>query len=121
MITLENKVVLVRFNTDYPENSSKRWRVLVGEIFQAEETKLETFNETEGYLVDHVKSICEMTTWSGVVKNGWLKHHLLLMGEHFDIRVDDQGQLMAIVGTIKQEEAKEEPTPVNPELELDAE
>jgi hypothetical protein len=116
MITLGNKVVMVRFNTDYPENSPKKWRVLVGEIFQEEETKLESFVETEGYLVDHVKSICEMTTWSGVVQNGWLKHHLLLMGEHFDIRVDDQGQLMAIVGTIKQE-----PTPVNPELELDAE
>jgi hypothetical protein len=43
------------------------------------------------------------------------------MGEHFDVREDEQGQLMAIVGTIKQEEAKEEPTPVNPELELDAE
>jgi hypothetical protein len=57
-----------------------------------------------------------MTSWSGIVQTGWLKHHLLLMGEHFDVREDEQGQLMAIVGTIKQE-----PTPVNPELELDAE
>jgi hypothetical protein len=90
---------------------------LVGEVFQAEENKLETFVESEGYLVDHVKAICEVTTWSGIVQTGWLKHHLLLMGEHFDVRVDDEGQLMAIVGTIKVEER----TPVNPELELDAE
>jgi hypothetical protein len=89
---------------------------LVGEVIFDEELKVERLLEGEAYLVDHVKSICEMTTWSGVVKNGWLKHHLLLMGEHFDVREDEQGQLMAIVGTIKQE-----PTPVNPELELDAE
>jgi len=116
MITLGNKVVMVRFNTDYPENSPQKWRVLVGEIYESEETKWEKFVDTELYLVDKVHAICEMTTWSGVVKNGWVKHHLLLMGEHFDIRVDDEGQLMAIVGTIKQE-----PTPVNHELELDAE
>ena len=117
MITLGNKGVMVRFNTDYPENSPKKWRVLVGEILEAEENKLETFIETESYLVDEVHAICEMTTWSGIVATGWLKHHLLLMGEHFDVRVNDQGQLMAIIGTIKVEER----TPVNPELELDAE
>jgi hypothetical protein len=125
MITLGNKVVMVRFNTDYPENSPKKWRVLVGEVIFDEELKVERLLEGEAYLVDHVKSICEMTTWSGIVPSGAFKHHLLLMGEHFDVREDEQGQLMAIVGTIKQEEAKEEPTqeptPVNPELELDAE
>jgi hypothetical protein len=107
---------MVRFNTDYPENSPKKWRVLVGEVIFDEELKFERLLEGEAYLVDHVKSICEMTTWSGIVPSGAFKHHLLLMGEHFDVREDEQGQLMAIVGTIKQE-----PTPVNPELELDAE
>jgi hypothetical protein len=116
MITLGNKVVMVRFNTDYPENSPKKWRVMVGELLESQETKWEKFVETESYLVDEVHGICQMTSWSGIVQTGWLKHHLLLMGEHFDVREDEQGQLMAIVGTIKQE-----PTPVNPELELDAE
>ena len=128
MITLGNKVVMVRFNTDYPENSPKKWRVLVGEVIFDEELKIERLLEGEAYLVDHVKSICEMTTWSGIVPSGAFKHHLLLMGEHFDVRLDDEGQLMAIVGTIKQEptnepiqEPTQPPTPVNPETELDAE
>ena len=43
MITLGNKVVMVRFNTDYPENSPKKWRVLVGEVIFDEELKLKDF------------------------------------------------------------------------------
>jgi hypothetical protein len=116
MITLGNKVVMVRFNTDYPENSSKKWRVLVGEVIFDEELKVEKLSEGEAFFVDHINAICSMTSWSGVVPSGAFKHHLLLQGEHFDVREDEQGQLMAIVGTIKQE-----PTPVNPETELDAE
>ena len=116
MITLGNKVVMVRFNTDYPENSPKKWRVLVGDVIFDEELKLEKLSEGEAFFVDQINAICTMTSWSGIVPSGALKHHLLLQGEHFDIREDEQGQLMAIVGTIKQE-----PTPVNPELELDAE
>ena len=121
MITLGNKVVMVRFNTDYPENSPKKWRVLVGEVIFDEELKLEKLSEGEAFFVDHINAICSMTSWSGVVPSGAFKHHLLLEGEHFDVRESEDGQLVAIVGTIKQEEAKEEPTPVNPELELDAE
>ena len=107
---------MVRFNTDYPENSSKKWRVLVGEVIFDEELKVEKLSEGEAFFVDHINAICSMTSWSGVVPSGAFKHHLLLQGEHFDVREDEQGQLMAIVGTIKQE-----PTPVNPETELDAE
>jgi hypothetical protein len=116
MITLGNKVVLVRYNTDYPENSPKKWRVLVGEIVFDEELKLERLAEGEAYFVDYINAICEMTSWSGIVPSGAFKHHLLLKGEHFDIRQGENGEMIAIVGTIKQE-----PTPVNPELELDAE
>ena len=112
---------MVRFNTDYPENSPKKWRVLVGEVIFDEELKIERLLEGEAFFVDHINAICSMTSWSGIVPSGAFKHHLLLEGEHFDIRESEDGQLVAIVGTIKQEEAKEEPTPVNPELELDAE
>jgi hypothetical protein len=121
MITLGNKVVLVRYNTDYPENSPKKWRVLVGEIVFDEELKLERLAEGEAYFVDYINAICEMTSWSGIVPSGAFKHHLLLKGEHFDIRQGENGEMIAIVGTIKQEEVTQEPTPINPELELDAE
>jgi len=124
MITLENKVVLVRFNTDYPENSPKKWRVLVGEVIFDEELKLEKLSEGEAFFVDHINAICSMTSWSGIVPSGAFKHHLLLEGEHFDIRESEDGQLVAIVGTIVEEakvEATEAVKPVNPETELDAE
>ena len=129
MITLGKKAVMVRFNTDYPENSPKRWRVLVGEVIFDEELKVERLTEGEAYFVDHINAICEMTSWSGIVPSGAYKHHLLLKGEHFDIRESQDGQSVAIVGTIKEEvvselpmdEPTQEPTPVNPETELDAE
>jgi hypothetical protein len=126
MITLGNKVVLVRYNTDYPENSPKKWRVLVGEIVFDEELKLERLAEGEAYFVDYINAICEMTSWSGIVPSGAFKHNLLLKGEHFDVRQAEDGISIAIVGTIEQkeqtqEEETQEPTPVNPELELDAE
>jgi hypothetical protein len=116
MITLENKVVLVRANGDYPENSPKKWIVLVGEIVLDEELKVEKMVEGEAYAVDFLNAVCSMSSWSGIVPSGAFKHHLLLKGEHFDIRQGENGEMIAIVGTIKQE-----PTPVNPELELDAE
>lgn len=138
MITLGNKVVMVRFNTDYPENSPKRWRVLVGEVVFDQELKVERLTEGEAYFVDHINAICEMTSWSGIVPSGAYKHHLLLKGEHFDIRESQDGQSLAIVGTIKEEvvvseepidatvpepvdATMPEPKPVNPETELDAE
>ena len=131
MINLGKKVVLVRYNTDYPENSPKKWRVLVGEIVFDEELKLEKMVEGEGYLVDHVNAIdnCRIISWSGIVPSGAFKHNLLLMAEHFYVAEDEQGQSIAFVGKYPQEwvseepmqETKQEPTPVNPELELDAE
>lgn len=124
MITLGNKVVMVRFNTDYPENSPKKWRVLVGEVIFDEELKVERLHEGEAFFVDHISAICSMKSWSGIVPSGAYKHHLLLQGEHFDIRECEDGQLVAIVGTIVQEEqpnVEQDPTPVNPETEIDAE
>ena len=130
MINLGKKVVLVRYNTDYPENSPKKWRVLVGEIVLDEELKVEKMVESEAYAVDFLNAVCSMSSWSGLVPSGLYKHHFLLKGEHFDIRETEDGLSIAIVGTIKQEEVSEEPmqeevtqepTPVNPELELDAE
>jgi hypothetical protein len=130
MINLENKVVLVRANGDYPENSPKKWIVLVGEIVLDEELKVEKMVEGEAYAVDFLNAVCSMSTWSGIVPSGAFKHNLLLMAEHFYVAEDEQGQSIAIVGTLKQEEVSEEPmqegvtqepTPVNPELELDAE
>jgi hypothetical protein len=129
MINLGKKVVLVRSNGDYPENSPKKWIVLVGEIVLDEELKVEKMVEGEAYAVDFLNAVCSMSSWSGVVPSGLYKHHFLLLGEHFDVRQTEDGYSIAIVGTIKQEEVseqpkqetKQEPTPVNPELELDAE
>jgi hypothetical protein len=126
MITLENKVVLVRFNMDYPENSPKRWRVLVGEIEPAYdgEHKYEYMAEGEVFAVDHFNAMCSVSSWSGVVPSGLYNHHMLLKGEHFDVRQNENGEMIAIVGTIVEEakvEATEEVKPVNPETELDAE
>lgn len=124
MITLENKVVLVRYNTDYPENSPKRWRVLVGEISFDEELKVEKIAEGEAYAVDHINAVCSVSTWSGVVPSGLYKHHMLFKAENFDVRESADGISVAIIGTIVQdtkEEVTEEPTPINPETELDAE
>ncbi len=126
MINLGKKVVLVRYNTDYPENSPKKWRVLVGEIVLDEELKVEKMVEGEAYAVDFLNAVCSMSSWSGLVPSGFYKHHFLLLGEHFDVRQTEDGYSIAIVGTIEQkeqtqEEETQEPTPVNPELELDAE
>lgn len=124
MITLENKVVLVRYNTDYPENSPKRWRVLVGEIAYDEELKVEKMVEGEAFAVDHFNAICSASSWSGLVPSGLFKHNMLFKGEHFDVRQSENGEMVAIVGTIVEEakvETTEEATPVNPETELDAE
>jgi hypothetical protein len=49
---------------------------------------------------------------------------MLLKGEHFDVRQTENGEMIAIVGTIVEEakvEATEAVKPVNPETELDAE
>jgi hypothetical protein len=126
MITLEKKVVLVRFNTDYPENSPKRWRVLVGEIETKHdgEIKYEYMAEGEAYAVDHFNAICSASSWSGVVPSGLFTHNLLFNGDHFDVRQNENGEMVAIVGTIIEEakvEAPEAVKPVNPETELDAE
>lgn len=134
MITLENKVVLVRYNTDYPENSPKRWRVLVGEIVYDEDLKVEKMVEGEAFAVDHFNAICSASSWSGLVPSGMYAHNLLFNGEHFDVRQSENGEMVAIVGTIveeskvetteegtTEEETTEEATPVNPETELDAE
>lgn len=124
MITLENKVVLVRVNTDYPENSPKKWRVLVGEIAYDEENKIERMVEGDAYLVDHINAVCSASSWSGLVPSGFYLHHFLFKGEHFDVRQNENEQMIAIVGTIVEEakvEAIEEIIPVNPETELDAE
>jgi len=121
MITLENKVVLVRYNTDYPENSPKRWRVLVGEISFDEELKIEKMDEGEAYAVDHINAVCSVSTWSGLVPSGLYKHHMLFNAEHFDVLESADGIAVAIIGTIVQdtkEEVAEEPTPVNPETEV---
>jgi len=120
MITLENKVVLVRYNTDYPENSPKRWRVLVGEITYDEDLKVEKMVDGESYAVDHFNAVCSVSSWSGLVPSGLYKHNMLFKAEHFDVRETENGEFVAIVGTIVQE-ATEETTPVNPETELDAE
>lgn len=124
MITLENKVVLVRYNTDYPENSPKRWRVLVGEITYDEDLKVEKMVEGESFAVDHFNAVCSVSSWSGLVPSGLFKHHMLFKAEHFDVRETENGEFVAIVGTIVEEakvEATEETTPVNPETELGAE
>lgn len=128
MITLNENVVLVRLDSDYPENSPKKWRVLVGEITYNEELKAETMEECELYGVDHINAICSVSSWSGLTPSGLFKHHLLLKGEHFDVRQNENGETIAIVGTIVEntdttpkEEATEEVKTINPETELDAE
>lgn len=128
MIKLENKVVLVRYNTDYPENSPKKWRVLVGEITYDEDLKVEKMVEGEAYAVDHLNAVCAVSSWSGLVPSGLYKHNMLFNAEHFDIRESENGLSVAIIGTIvkeegetTEEESTEETTPVNPETELDAE
>lgn len=128
MITLNENVVLVRLDSDYPENSPKKWRVLVGEITYNEELKAETMEECELYGVDHINAICSVSSWSGLTPSGLFKHHLLLKGEHFDVRQNENGETIAIVGTIventdttpKEEETDKAKT-INPETELDAE
>jgi hypothetical protein len=119
MTILENKVVLVRFNTEYPENSDKRWRLLVGEIESDHELKKDKLQNAEYFLVDHIVGMCAINSWSGIVMTGGFKHHLLLRGEHLDIRQSEDGSLVAYVGTFVKD--TEEKKPVNPELELDAE
>jgi hypothetical protein len=128
MITLNENVVLVRLDSDYPENSPKKWRVLVGEITYNEELKAETMAEAEVYGVDHVNAICSVVSWSGLTPSGLFKHHLLLKGEHFDVRENENGESMAIVGTIVEnttetptEEETDKAKTINPETELDAE
>ena len=133
MIILEDKVVLVRHNTDFPENSNKRWRVLVGKIVKDEELNVEKIEEGEEYGVDHINAICSAGSWSGITPNGYLHHFIIFSGEHFDIREVEENVHVAIVGTINdaQEEVVEgevegeveevEVKTINPELELDAE
>ena len=128
MITLDKKSVLVQLNPDYPENSPKKWRVIVGLCEFDEETRLEKLTDGEIHLVDQVVGLCYVSTWSGKLLNGKIAHMTIFNGEHFVVRKADNGYTIAYVGKVIEEKPETTTTenvndvkPVNPETELDAE
>ena len=136
MINLENKVVLVRVNTDYPENSPKKWHIVIGGI-EKNEDGIPQVEDGETYFVDAIVGGAQFETISCLMPNGLFKHNLLFTAPQFDIiKQGEEEVLVAVIGKITQEqiteesteesteettEIAEESTPINPETELDAE
>jgi len=108
MINLnDNKVVLVRNNENYPENSDKKYIFTIGQISQHEENEnLQAVVNAEVYLVDAINSDgAVVLTWSGLSANGLYKHHFLFVGKSFDVVENDN----AVIGIISNQEVEETP------------
>lgn len=79
---LKNKKVKIRFNTGYPNISSKKWRVLIEEI---EPNKDMLYPEDKEYLVDDVVCMCYCHTTLDYVENEKgervLKYHFTAEGK----------------------------------------
>ena len=106
MINLnDNKVVLVRNNENYPENSDKKYIFIIGQLAQVEENEnLQGIANAEVFLVDAINSDGAIAlTWSGLSANGLYKHHFLFVGKSFDVIQNEN----AIVGIISNQEVEE--------------
>lgn len=122
MITLEKKVVLVRANVDYPENSPNKWHIVVGEIEKDEESGVAKVVGGESYFVDEVYGGSEFQTLSCIMPNGLYKHNFMFKGPKMDIvKQGEKELLVAMVGNIVPTEEPTKVVPINPETELDAE
>ena len=72
--------VLIRFNTNYPVTSSKRWRLIV---------------DGEEQLVDQIILLCPSATSSEIVK-GELKHHISCNTEQIEYS-GEHGDCIAVI------------------------
>jgi hypothetical protein len=110
MINLkDNKVVLVRSNENYPENSDKKYIFTIGEIAEVEEDEnLQAIVNAEVFLVDAINSDGAIVlTWSGISPNGLYKHHFLFVGKSFDV-VQNENAIVGIISNQEVEEKSEE-------------
>ena len=123
MINLESKVVLVRANAEYPENSPYKWHVVIGEIENDENSGIIKVKDGESYFVDEVYGGSEFQTLSCIMPNGLYKHNFMFKGPKMDIvKQGEKESLVAIIGNIvPEEETPKHVKPINPETELDAE
>jgi hypothetical protein len=106
MINLkDNKIVLVRSNENYPENSDKKYIFIIGQLAEVEEDEnLQAIVNAEVFLVDAINSDGAIAlTWSGLSANGLYKHHFLFVGKSFDVVQNEN----AIVGIISNQEVEE--------------
>lgn len=98
MNKLEDKVVLVRYNDNYPENSPHKYIFTIGKIEKHQENEnLEVVVDGESFLCDTLSvagGAC--TTWSGIAPNGLYKHHFLFLNECWDVLSNGE-QLIGVV------------------------
>lgn len=77
---MEQKLVQIRFNTNFPERSDKKWRVLVNGV---------------EYLVDHVLIGCECYTTGDYIEGVGMKYHITANPKIVEISECTNGQTIA--------------------------
>ena len=77
---MEQKLVQIRFNTNFPERSEKKWRLLV----DGQET-----------LVDHILIGCECYTTQDYIVGVGMKYHITAKPKVVEIGESNDGSLIA--------------------------